>query len=102
MKSKKTGPLGPPVSPTPIGGVFWGGACPWAPPRSDRSRFFCLLCLNNYSKIFQKRRIAKLLPEGTYVGYPLGGAPPGPLAPPQGSPGVLEVWKKLHKFPKII
>ena len=42
--------------------------------------------------------MSKLLPEGTYVGYPLKGAPPEPLEPPQGSPGVLEVWKKMQKF----
>ena len=35
------------------------------------------------------------------MGYPLGGAPLGPLEPPKGSPDVLEVWKKLQKFPKI-
>ena len=90
------GPLGH------LGGCFGGVHSPKGPPDFERSGFFCLLCLNNYSKIFQKRRIAKLLSEGTYVGYPLGGAPPEPLEPPQGSPGVLEVWKKLHKFPKII
>ena len=32
---------------------------PGGPPSFDRSCFFCLLCLNNYSKIFQKRRISK-------------------------------------------
>ena len=31
--------------------------------------------------------MSKLLPEGTYVGYPVGGAPPGPLKPPQGPRG---------------
>ena len=64
--------------------------------------FFSLLCLNNYSKVFQKRRIFKLLLGGTRLGYPLGGAPLRPLAPPQGSPGVTEFWKKLHKFSKLI
>ena len=44
--------------------------------------------------------MSKLLPEGTYVGYPVGGAPPGPLKPPQGPQGVTEFWKKLQKFPK--
>ena len=38
---------------------------------------------------------------GTHVGYPFGGAPPGPLLPPKGSPGVTEFWKKLQKFPKF-
>ena len=46
--------------------------------------------------------MSKLLPEGTYVGYPVGGAPPGPLKPPQGPQGVTEFWKKLQKFPKIL
>ena len=75
---------------------------PGGPPRSYRSRFFCLFCLNNYSKVFQKRRIFKLLLEGLQVGHPLGGAPPRPLGPPQWPPNVLEIWKKLQKFPKII
>ena len=79
-----------------------GGASTGGPPSIDRSRFFGSLCLNNYSKIFQKRRIFKLLLEGTQVGNPLGGAPPRPLGPPQGPPGVLEIWKKLQIFPKIM
>ena len=64
-------------------GVPQGYAPKWpgGPPNFDRSGFFCLLCLNNYSKIFHKRRISKLLP---------------------GAPGVLEVWKKLQKFPTNI
>ena len=66
------------------------------------SRFFCLLCPNNHFKIIQKRRISKLLPEGTSVGYHPWGGPPRPLEPPQGPPSVLEVWKKMQKFPKII
>ena len=28
--------------------------------------------------------MSKLLPEGTYVGYPFGGAPPGLWSPPRG------------------
>ena len=44
----------------------------------------------------------KLFLEGTHVGYLFGGAPPGPLRPPQGRPGVLEIWKKLQKFPNMI
>ena len=40
-----------------------GGCELWVP-------FFCLLCLNDYSKIFQKRRMSKLLREGNYVGFP--------------------------------
>ena len=44
----------------------------------------------------------KLLLGGTNVAYPLGGAPPGPLGPPQGSLGVREFWKKLQKFSNII
>ena len=87
------------------GGVSGGCDAPqWCggTPGSVRSNFFCLLCLNNYSKIFQKRRTFKLLLEGTQVGNPLGGAPLRPLGPPQGPPGVLEIWKKLQVFPKII
>ena len=45
--------------------------------------------------------MSKLLPEGTYVGYPVGGAPPEPLEPPQGSPGVLEVFKNCKNFQKL-
>ena len=75
---------------------------PGGPPKVLSVPFFGLLCLNNYSKIFQKRRTSKLFLRGTHLGYPLGGAPPGPLAPPQGSPGVREFWKKLQKFSKII
>ena len=74
----------------------------WGPPRLGQSRFFCLSCLDNYSKIFQKRRIFKLLLGVTRLGYPLGGAPLRPLGPPQGSPGVTEFWKKLQKFSNII
>ena len=73
-----------------------------APPKARPVPFFCLFGLNNVSKIFQKQRIFKLLLGGTHVGYPLGGAPPRPLRPPQGSLGVTEFWKKLQKFPKII
>ena len=74
----------------------------WGPPRFGGSRFFCLLCLNNYSKIFQKRRISILLLGGTRVGLPPWGGPPEVPGAPQGSPGVTELWKKLQKFPKII
>ena len=99
------GPNGPRGPPTPMGGLaapqtppYWCGGT----PRSGRSHVFCLLCLNNYSKTFQKSRIFKLLLEGTQVANPLGGAPPRPLGPPQGPPGVLEIWKKLLQFPKNI
>ena len=44
----------------------------------------------------------KSLIGGAYVGYPPGGAPPGTPQPPQGSPGVTELRKKLQKFSKII
>ena len=71
-------------------------------PKLRSVPFFWLLCSNNYSKIFQKRRMFKLLIGGTYVGYPPGGAPPGTPHPIQGSPGVTEFWGKLKKFPKII
>ena len=49
------------------------------PPKVPLVPFFCLLCLNNYSKIFQKRRISKLLLRGTHMVYPPWGAPPGPV-----------------------
>ena len=42
----------------------------------------------------------KLLLGGTHVGYPFGGAPPGSLWPPKGSPGVREFWKKIAKILK--
>ena len=71
-------------------------------PKLRSVPFFWLLCSNNYSKIFQKRRMFKLLLEGTHVGNPIGGAPPGPLGPPEGPPDVTEFWKKLQKFPNII
>ena len=83
-------------------GGDWGVRSPGGPPRLNRSLFLCLFGLNNYSKIFQKRRIFKLLLGGTHVGYPLRGAPPRPLRAPQGSLDVAEFWKKLQKFPKII
>ena len=35
-------------------------------------RFFCLLCPNDYSKIFHQRRKLKLLLGGSHVGCPLG------------------------------
>ena len=74
---------------------------PGGPPSFDLSPFFCLLCLKNYSKIFQKCRISNLSPEDTYVAYPLGGAPPGSLEPPKGSQGVLEVWKNCNNSQKL-
>ena len=58
----------------------------------------CLLCLNDYSMIFQKLTMLKLLMEGTHVGYPFGGAPPGPLRPPRG-PCVLQSSRKNAKIP---
>ena len=42
----------------------------------------------------------KLLLGGTNVEYPLGGAPPGPLGPPQGSLDVRRFWKKIANFLK--
>ena len=73
---------------------------PGGPPSFDRSHFFCLLYLNIYFKIFQKRRMSKLLPEGTYVGYPPWGGPPGaPRAPPgvPKCPRGLEIFSKIPK-----
>ena len=64
-------PWGPPGH---LGGCFGGVRGPGKPPKFGRSRFFCLLYLNNYSKMFQKRRIVKSL---------LGG-PPGPWDPFRG------------------
>ena len=80
-------PWGPPCH---LGGCFGGVRAPGGPPEVWSVPFFCFLYLNNYSKIFQKRRIVKLLLGVTQVGYPLGGAPPGPLGPLQGTPGVTE------------
>ena len=40
---------------------------------------------------------------GRYLrGVPPLGGPPGAPGASQGSPGVLEFWKKFQKFPKII
>ena len=85
-----------------LGGCFGGVVSTGGPPRFGRSRFFCLLCLNNYSKILQKRRISKLLLGGYPCRVPLRGAPPRAPGPPQASLGVPEFWKKLQKFLKII
>ena len=75
---------------------------PYGTPEFRSVPFFWLLCSNNYSKIFQKRRIFKLLLEGAQVGYPIGGPPQGPLEPPEGPPDVTEFWKKMQKFLDII
>ena len=80
---------------TPSGG-------PLEAPEARSVHFFCLLCLNNYSKIFQKSRMFKLLIGGAYVGYPPWEGTPKDPTPPQGSPGVTGFWKKLQKFSKII
>ena len=72
------------------GGVLGGCVALGGPRGLVGPVFFCLLCLNNYSKIFQKHGIFKLLIGGSHVGYHLGGAPPGTPQPPQGSPGVTE------------
>ena len=70
------------------------------PPKAPSVPFFCLLCLNNYSKIFQKRRISKLLLRGTHMGYPPWGGPPwAPRAPP-GVPGCQKVLEKIAKILK--
>ena len=44
--------------------------------------------------------MSKLLPEGTYVGYPPWGAPPGPLEPPPGAPKCPRGLQKNAKLPK--
>ena len=85
-----------------LGGCFGGVVSTGGPPRFGRSRFFCLLCLNNYSKILQKRRISKLLLGGYPCGVPFRGGPPRAPGAPQASLGVTEFWKKLQKFLKII
>ena len=79
-------------------GVFWGVRSPEGPPRLCRSHFFCLLCLNKFSKTFQKRRIFKLLLGGTQVGYPPWGGPP---KDPGGPPGVPRCHRVLEKIVKI-
>ena len=83
-----------------MGGAGWGGARPPETPESRLVPFFCLLCLNNYSKIFQKCRISKWSLRGTHVRYPFGGAPPGPLGPPPGVPGCQRVLEKIAKILK--
>ena len=94
-----TEPLGPPRAMRP---PKTPPQLAWGPPRLGQSRFLGLLCLHNYSEIFQKRRLFNLLLGGTRLGYPPWGAPPRPLGPPQGSPEVTEFWKKFQKFSKII
>ena len=71
------------------------------PPRLIRSQFFCLLYLNNYSKIFQKCRMFKLLLGGPNVAYPLGGPPRGPRGLPRGS-RVSESSRKNCKNSQIL
>ena len=73
---------------------------PGGPLRLGRSSFFCLLCLNNYSNIFQKRRLFKLLIGGAYVGYPPGGGTPGDPTAPPGVPGCPRVPEKIAKVLK--
>ena len=74
---------------------------PGGPPKVLSVPFFGLLCLNNYSKIFQKRRNFKLFLGGTRLGYPLGGPPRGPWVPPRG-PRVSESFGKNCKNSQTI
>ena len=71
----------------------------WGPPRLGQSRFLGLLCLHNYSEIFQKRRLFNLLLGGTRLGYPPWGGPPEAPGAPPGVPGSHRV---LEKIPKIL
>ena len=43
--------------------------------------------------------MSKLLPEGTCVGYPPWGGPPGPLEPPPGVPKCPGGLEKDAKIP---
>ena len=44
--------------------------------------------------------MSKLLPEGTYVGYPLGGGPPGAPGAPPGVPKCARGLEKNAEYPK--
>ena len=74
----------------------------WGPPGLGRSRLFGLLCLHNYHKIFQKRRLFKILLRGTRLGYPPWGDPPMPLGPPPRGPRGSQSSGKNSKNSKII
>ena len=85
-----------------MGGCFGGVLGPLEPLSQIGPVFFYLLCLDNYSKTFQKRRIFEIVLEGAHVGVPPWGGPPRPLGPPQGPLSVIEFWKKLQQFKNII
>ena len=72
------------------------------PLRLGRSRVFCLLCLNNYSKIFQKHTSFKPLIGGAFVGYPPWGGPPGDPTAPPGVPGCHRAPEKNCKNSQIL
>ena len=89
---RPTGPWGPP---RPMGGVIWGGARPWGTPEVRSVPFFCLyayMIIKRYSRNVEYSNISGRSPGEI---PPWGWAPPKPLRPPQGPPGVLEIWKKL-------
>ena len=76
---------------------------PGGPPRFCRSRFFACYAYYNHSLRYSRNVKYQNYFSGIPIwGTPLGGAPPGPLSPPQGSPGVREFWKKMQTFSKII
>ena len=85
-----------------MGGCFGGVHSRRGPPRLGRFLFFCFLFLNNYFKIFQKRKMFSLLLGGYPCGVTPWGGPPRPMGPPERSPSVTEFWKKLQKFSKNI
>ena len=64
------GPTEPRGPPGQLGGCFGGVYSPGGPLRYGRSRFFGLLCLNNYFKTFQKSRMSKLSLRGTPMVVP--------------------------------
>ena len=94
------GPTDPRGPPGQLGGCFGGVYSPGGPLRYGRSRFFGLLCLNNYFKTFQKRRMSKLSLRGTPMGVPPWGGPPGASGAPPGVPRCQRVLEKIAKILK--
>ena len=82
------------------GGCFGGVLGPQEPLSLDWSRFLYLLCLDDYSKTFQKRRIFDLLLEGAHVGVPPWGGPPEAPGTHPGAPGCHRVLEKIAKILK--
>ena len=78
----------PPQNTPPIG---------LGPPGLGRSRFLGLICLHNYSKIFQKHRLFNFL-----LGGPRRGSPPwGGQGPPRG-PQKSQSFGKNSQNSKIL